>query len=141
MSENKNVGHGHVFPRPDGVRARCGGPGICTVCTTDAAWQHHTEPLEPLVTLAAAQERIEALEAEKAALQRDADRWRTIVPRLLAELGERGRSDGNAPGHAHRVPGVWDSDNGRLAGKTCAWCAVWHEAKTALTLNQKDEQK
>jgi hypothetical protein len=31
-----NVGHGHVFPRPDGVRARCGGPGICKECAHDA---------------------------------------------------------------------------------------------------------
>lgn len=33
----RNVGHGHVFPRPDGVRARCGGPPICTECAIDAA--------------------------------------------------------------------------------------------------------
>lgn len=24
--------HGHVTPRSDGLKARCGGPGICTVC-------------------------------------------------------------------------------------------------------------
>lgn len=24
--------HGHVTPNEDGSRARCGGPGICTVC-------------------------------------------------------------------------------------------------------------
>lgn len=28
-----NEGHGHVRPRPDGVRARCGGPGICSACS------------------------------------------------------------------------------------------------------------
>lgn len=27
-----NTGHGHVRPRPDGVKARCGGPGLCSVC-------------------------------------------------------------------------------------------------------------
>lgn len=32
-----NTGHGHVFPRPDGVRARCGGPGLCAECSRDAA--------------------------------------------------------------------------------------------------------
>lgn len=32
-----NVGHGHVFPRPDGVRARCGGPALCHVCAADLA--------------------------------------------------------------------------------------------------------
>jgi hypothetical protein len=35
----------------------------------------------------------------------------------------------HAPGHAHAVPGVWDDDNGELAGKRCAWCATWAKAK------------
>lgn len=30
-------GHGHVYPRPDGIRARCGGPGICPECARDLA--------------------------------------------------------------------------------------------------------
>lgn len=37
MSGNKNHGHGHVNPRPDGLRARCGGPGLCADCTKEAA--------------------------------------------------------------------------------------------------------
>jgi hypothetical protein len=32
-----NSGHGHVRPRPDGVKARCGGPGICPECSKEAA--------------------------------------------------------------------------------------------------------
>lgn len=32
-----NNGHGHVRPRADGVRARCGGPGICGQCSVEAA--------------------------------------------------------------------------------------------------------
>jgi hypothetical protein len=32
-----NSGHGHVWQRPDGARARCGGPGICTECSRDQA--------------------------------------------------------------------------------------------------------
>jgi len=31
----------------------------------------------------------------------------------------------NAPGHAHHTPGIWDEDNGDLAGKPCAWCLTW----------------
>ena len=31
-----NAGHGHVFPRADGVRMRCGGPGMCDTCNVDA---------------------------------------------------------------------------------------------------------
>jgi len=36
-SENLNVGHGHVFPRPDGMKARCGGPSLCSQCARDYA--------------------------------------------------------------------------------------------------------
>lgn len=34
---NSNVGHGHVFLRPDKARARCGGPRICQKCQGDLA--------------------------------------------------------------------------------------------------------
>jgi hypothetical protein len=30
-------GHGHVYPRTDGFKARCGGPVICRECAVDAA--------------------------------------------------------------------------------------------------------
>lgn len=32
-----NTGHGHVWPRPDGRRNRCGGPALCGRCREDAA--------------------------------------------------------------------------------------------------------
>lgn len=32
-----NWGHGHVYVRPDGARARCGGPALCAECAKDAA--------------------------------------------------------------------------------------------------------
>lgn len=31
-----NTGHGHVWKRPDGVTARCGGPVLCLSCRADA---------------------------------------------------------------------------------------------------------
>lgn len=31
-----NTGHGHVWERPDGMKARCGGPGVCAKCSLDA---------------------------------------------------------------------------------------------------------
>lgn len=37
MSFGGNNGHGHVWERPDGVKARCGGPGVCRECSTDLA--------------------------------------------------------------------------------------------------------
>lgn len=30
-----NSGHGHVWRRPDGMRARCGGPALCVGCVLD----------------------------------------------------------------------------------------------------------
>lgn len=32
-----NSGHGHVWERPDGLKMRCGGPGMCEVCSADFA--------------------------------------------------------------------------------------------------------
>jgi hypothetical protein len=34
-----SLGHGHVIPRPDGVKARCGGPAFCQVCQREKAAQ------------------------------------------------------------------------------------------------------
>ena len=31
------TGHGHVTPNPDGLKARCGGPAICSVCAKELA--------------------------------------------------------------------------------------------------------
>ncbi len=30
-----NAGHGHAWERPDGMKARCGGPGMCSQCRSD----------------------------------------------------------------------------------------------------------
>jgi hypothetical protein len=30
-----DCGHGHVVPRADGVKARCGGPALCSECAAD----------------------------------------------------------------------------------------------------------
>jgi hypothetical protein len=32
-----NQGHGHVTPRPDGIKARCGGPALCSECAKEKA--------------------------------------------------------------------------------------------------------
>lgn len=34
-----NSGHGHVWDRPDGLKAKCGGPGFCSQCSRDQAAQ------------------------------------------------------------------------------------------------------
>ena len=33
----QHTGHGHVVPRLDGVRTRCGGPAMCRVCQGEQA--------------------------------------------------------------------------------------------------------
>lgn len=37
VDHNDGFGHGHVRPRPDGVKARCGGPGLCRQCYREQA--------------------------------------------------------------------------------------------------------
>lgn len=52
MNEHPDIlGHGHVRPRRDGVKARCGGPGICAACSREKS-QHDmmlsiTGPIDP----------------------------------------------------------------------------------------------
>lgn len=38
--------HGHVTPRPDGNKARCGGPRICRVCALELANKTAAAPEE-----------------------------------------------------------------------------------------------
>ena len=40
LSRPENIGHGHVFKRPDGVKARCGGPSMCSECAQDYFLAH-----------------------------------------------------------------------------------------------------
>jgi hypothetical protein len=42
-----NTGHGHVRPRDDGHRARCGGPGMCPLCSQEAAQRTDPAPNLP----------------------------------------------------------------------------------------------
>lgn len=69
--------------------------------------------------------------AENRALKADAERFRSIVSAVVREHPHRRHLNGNAPGHGHSIPGVWDSDNGELAGTECAWCKTWNAAVAA----------
>lgn len=40
-----NTGHGHVWSRPDGVKARCGGPAMCKQCALDQADSNRAKAL------------------------------------------------------------------------------------------------
>lgn len=45
-----NSGHGHVWERPDGLKARCGGPALCAECKVDSGLVQHQAAL-PSVNL------------------------------------------------------------------------------------------
>ena len=62
-----------------------------------------------------------ALLAEQA---KDAAEDAEILAAVHRELDDGDRT-GNAPGHAHKIPGIWDDDNGAKSGKPCAWCLTW----------------
>lgn len=63
----------------------------------------------------------------------DETKWRDLMFAIVTERPRRSRNHhGDAPGHSHSVAGIWDSDNGVLAGKECAWCKAWREAESAL---------
>ena len=70
-----------------------------------------------------------------------------VMTAVYRELEHRkGDRRGNAPGHGHAIPGVWDEDNGALAGTTCAWCALWNKGKemlerAALSTRQAEEDE
>jgi hypothetical protein len=71
----------------------------------------------------------EELKHERDQLKAENDRFREL---MAAVAREKPRSlsypPGNAPGHSHAIPGVWDSDNGDKAGTECGWCKVWNAA-------------
>lgn len=47
----KAQGHGHVTPRADGVKARCGGPTLCQVCKKEQAvlYTHPADQVDGVV--------------------------------------------------------------------------------------------
>ena len=57
-------GHGHVVPNVDGLKARCGGPAICSVCARELHAFNDSE-IERL------RARVAELEAELAAAKSD----------------------------------------------------------------------
>lgn len=62
------------------------------------------------------------LKAENEALRR------LVLSALEEGKGSQG-SGGNAPGHCHEVPGVWDRGNGDRSGTPCGWCRIWNAAQ------------
>jgi hypothetical protein len=74
-----NSGHGHVWERPDGERARCGGPGLCSECRAD----------EQLVKSRAQSMAAPAGDVVPAPTQDLAARRRREIVRAIADLSEK----------------------------------------------------
>lgn len=96
--------------------------------------EHFTECADAIDLLLA---EVEAAAADK----RNALTFRDLMAAVIRNInhGEYNRlyrGIENAPGHAHDMPGIWDSDNGAKAGTQCAWCATWNAARAALAQRQ-----
>jgi hypothetical protein len=66
------------------------------------------------------------------------EKWEPVIEAVVREIPNRDHKRGyNAPGHSHNIPGIWDDDNGVLAGKECAWCKAWNTAKDAIRARSK----
>lgn len=96
------------------------------VCET-----HEDNPVDAIYIAACNPSNVRQLIARIRELEARQTRWREVVDAVIREVPNNYRSNfegGNAPGHGHEVPGVWDSDNGAKAGTKCAWCLAWNAA-------------
>ena len=96
---------------------------------TAAAVGAHADPSCSLEFMSEVPKEVESAAGK---LRKDAERYQSLLESVWREIPHREGRRGNAPGHGHSVPGVWDCDNGALAGKKCAWCKVWNEAVSAM---------
>lgn len=78
--------------------------------------------MTPADKMKAAEQRADAAERRVAELENLLGAWYAEESRYGARL--------QAPGHHHQVPGIWDSDNGPIAGKPCAKCALWQQIRS-----------
>jgi hypothetical protein len=48
----------------------------------------------------------------------------------------------DSPNHCHEIRGVWDLDNHpEIAGKPCAECAAWNQARTLIAAAENDTKE
>lgn len=70
----------------------------------------------------------EAYEQVVRGLRGEVEAFRSVMAAVVSEVPRGGDRKGNAPGHCHDIPGVWDQGNGDKSGKECGWCKVWNAA-------------
>ncbi|HHX2284512.1 TPA: hypothetical protein ACVFIV_005850 [Pseudomonas aeruginosa] len=98
-----NVGHGHVFPRADGVKMRCGGPALCSECAADA-YRARAALAQPSPTLPPFAEKVLAKLRRFNECAEDSDSGGVDIGRhwldLLTQLGLLNR--------VQRSPALWE---------------------------------
>jgi hypothetical protein len=70
---------------------------------------------------------LETAQSERDQLKAEVESLRKLVADVVTQHPRPSRR-GDAPGHCHLIPGIWDSDNGDKAGTECGWCKVWNAA-------------
>ena len=83
---------------------------------------------------------IDKIDSEKAAqIVRAINNHDALVSALewvIAQVDD----DGQFPGHAHEIPGIWDDDNSHAdAGKPCVECIVWSAIKALVAAARGDK--
>lgn len=71
---------------------------------------------------------VQALVAEVGRLKAENEALREVMSCVVNEIPGHSNRNGNAPGHCHAIPGVWDRGNGAKTGTECGWCKVWNAA-------------
>lgn len=107
-----NSGHGHVWERPDGMKARCGGPMMCAECAKDYAEF----------------ERLTKLTTEGAAIRKDAERLPS--PAVVSKPSSDGEflRDVVATCQAAEAEVVRLRDEvERLTKERSVYCDKWHK--------------
>lgn len=69
-----------------------------------------------------------AYEQVNAELKAEVAKLRDVMACVVNEVPRHEGRNGNAPGHCHSIPGVWDQGNGAKSGTECGWCKVWNAA-------------
>lgn len=70
----------------------------------------------------------QAYERVNAELKAEVEKLRGVMACVVNEVPHHENRNGNAPGHCHSIPGVWDQSNGAKSGTECGWCKVWNTA-------------
>lgn len=100
--------------------------------TPDAAYEQLAQRNAELeIEKATLAEELEHVQGQRDAALRDRDYARGLIHAVVREIPHLSHraSNGNGPGHSHSRPGIWDSNNGEIAGKACSWCAIWRAAE------------